>query len=435
VELSYTARNVLIGATMLGALGGTLGSFALLRRQSLVGDALAHAALPGVCLAFLLTGAKSPLPLFLGALAAGLAGALFILATVRWSRIKEDSAIGIVLSVFFGVGIVLLTYIQKLPGGNQSGLDKYLFGQAATLVAEDLRVMAVLGAVVVAAVAACYKEFKLISFDPGFAASLGLPVRRLEIAMTLLLVTVVVVGLQTVGVVLIVATLITPAAAARQWTDRLGSMVLLSASIGAASGVAGSLASASLPRLPTGPVIVVASSAALIVSLLFAPRRGLLWAQLRERAVAQRIRRENLLKDLYRLGEAAGGWQGFVSRPLLMGVRGQTAAQLADSARPLVRSGLLETDNDAFRLTPRGLLEAEQVVRKHRLWELYLTRRLELPSDHVHRDAEAMEHALSEAAVAELDEALGFPATDPHGRPIPPATGPDGRHVPRRRSA
>src|SRR5215207_4708421 len=115
-DLSYTARNVLIGATLLGALGGTLGSFALLRRQSLVGDALAHAALPGVCLAFLLTGAKSPLPLFLGALAAGLAGALFILATVRWSRIKEDAAIGIVLSVFFGVGIVLLTYIQKLPG-------------------------------------------------------------------------------------------------------------------------------------------------------------------------------------------------------------------------------------------------------------------------------------------------------------------------------
>ena len=435
MELTYTARNVLIGATLLGALGGTLGSFALLRRQSLVGDALAHAALPGVCLAFLLTGAKSPLPLFLGALAAGLAGALFILATVRWSRIKEDAAIGIVLSVFFGVGIVLLTYIQKLSGGNQSGLDKYLFGQAATLVVEDLQVMAVLGAVVLAAVAAFYKEFKLISFDPGFAASLGLPVRRLEIAMTLLLVTVVVVGLQTVGVVLIVATLITPAAAARQWTDRLGAMVLLSAGIGAASGVAGSLASASLPRLPTGPVIVVASSAALIVSLLFAPRRGLLWARLRERAVAQRIRRENLLKDLYRLGEAAGGWQGFVSRPLLMGVRGQTAARLADSARPLVRAGLLESEGDAVRLSPRGLLEAEQVVRKHRLWELFLTRRLELPSDHVHRDAEAMEHALSEAAVAELDEALGFPEADPHGRPIPPATGPDGRHLPRRRGA
>ncbi|HKV06537.1 MAG TPA: metal ABC transporter permease, partial [Thermoanaerobaculia bacterium] len=174
MELSHTAWNVLIGATLLGTLGGTLGSFALLRRQSLLGDALAHAALPGVCLAFLVTGSKSPLPLFLGALVAGLAGSLLILATVRWSRIKEDSAIGIVLSVFFGFGIVLLTYIQKLPTGNQSGLDKYLFGQAATLVKEDLQVMAVLGATVLATVILFYKEMKLLAFDPGFGASLGL---------------------------------------------------------------------------------------------------------------------------------------------------------------------------------------------------------------------------------------------------------------------
>ncbi|HET9226352.1 MAG TPA: iron chelate uptake ABC transporter family permease subunit, partial [Thermoanaerobaculia bacterium] len=224
MELSFTARNVLIGATLLGALAGTLGSFALLRRQSLLGDALAHAALPGVCIAYLITGTKSPLPLFAGALAAGLLGSLLILTTVRWSRIKEDSAIGIVLSVFFGFGIVLLTLIQKLPAGNQSGLDKYLFGQAATLVEDDLKVMAVLGAVVIAFVLAFYKEFKLLSFDPGFGSSLGLPMRRMEVLLTLLLVVVVVVGLQTVGVVLIVATLITPAAAARQWTDRLGTM-------------------------------------------------------------------------------------------------------------------------------------------------------------------------------------------------------------------
>jgi manganese/zinc/iron transport system permease protein len=419
-DLTFTARNVLLGSTMLGILGGTLGSFALLRRQSLLGDALAHAALPGVCLAFLITGAKSPLPLFLGALAAGLVGALLILATVRWSRIKEDSAIGIVLSVFFGLGIVLLTYIQKLPGGNQSGLDKYLFGQAATLVPDDLKVMALLGAAVLAAVALFYKELKLISFDPGFAASLGMPVRRLEIGLTLLLVTVVVVGLQTVGVVLIVATLITPAAAARQWTDRLGGMVLLSAGIGALAGVTGSLASASLPRLPTGPVIVLASSAALIVSLLFAPRRGLLQAMLRERAVAGRIRRENLLKDLYKLGEAAGDLGGARSVPDLLGLRGQTAAQLAANVRPLVRAGLVERSGDTLRLTAAGLGEAGEVVRKHRLWEVYLTRRLELASDHVHRDAEAMEHALSAAAVAEIEEALGYPTVDPHGRPIPP---------------
>lgn len=419
MELSHTAWNVLLGATMLGTLGGTLGSFALLRRQSLLGDALAHAALPGVCLAFLLTGSKSPLPLFLGALAAGLLGALLIVATVRWSRIKEDSAIGIVLSVFFGFGIVLLTYIQKLPTGNQSGLDKYLFGQAATLVKEDLQVMGILGAIVLAAVILFYKEMKLLSFDPGFGASLGLPMRRLEVLITLLLVVVVVVGLQTVGVVLIVATLITPAAAARQWTDRLGGMVLLSAGIGALAGVIGSLASASVPRLPTGPVIVLVSSGVLIVSLLFAPRRGLLRAFLRERQVAARIRRENLLKDLYLAGERQGGFSAFVSWPLLMGMRGQKSGELERSARPLLASGLAEREGDALRLTPEGLAEAANVVRKHRVWELYLTRRLELPSDHVHRDAEAMEHALSDEAVDRIEALLGYPELDPHGRPIP----------------
>ena len=420
MELTFTARNVLIGATLLGALGGTLGSFALLRRQSLLGDALAHAALPGVCLAYLVTGTKSPLPLFIGALFAGLAGSLLILATVRWSRIKEDSAIGIVLSVFFGIGIVLLTYIQKLPAGNQSGLDKYLFGQAATLVVEDLQVMAVLGAVVVAFVVAFYKEFKLLSFDPGFGASLGLPMRRLEVLLTLLLVVVVVVGLQTVGVVLIVATLITPAAAARQWTDRLGSMVLLSAGIGAAAGAVGSLASASVSKLPTGPVIVVVSSSVLIVSLLLAPQRGILWARLRERQVAERIRRENLLKDLYLLGERKADWSTPLTWPHLMGIRGQTGHELAKSARPLLAAGLVERAGDTLRLTPTGRAEAEQVVRKHRIWEVYLSRRLELPSDHVHRDAEAMEHTLSEAAVADLERAMGYPELDPHGSPIPP---------------
>ncbi|MEM8933808.1 MAG: iron chelate uptake ABC transporter family permease subunit, partial [Acidobacteriota bacterium] len=230
--LSFTAQNVLAGAILLGVVGGVMGCFAFLRRQSLLGDALAHAALPGVCLGFLLTGSKTPVPLFLGALASGLLGALVILAIVRFSRLKEDTAIGMVLSVFFGVGIVLLTYIQKLPFGNQSGLDKFLFGQAATLMPRDLQVMAWLGAIVLAAVVLFYKELKLLCFDPDYAASLGLPIRRLEVLLTTLLVTVVVVGLQTVGVILIVATLVMPAAAARQWTERLGVMLLLAAVFG-----------------------------------------------------------------------------------------------------------------------------------------------------------------------------------------------------------
>jgi manganese/zinc/iron transport system permease protein len=420
VDLSSTARNVLAGAALLGATGGVLGCFALLRRQSLLGDALAHAALPGVCLGYLLSGSKAPLPIFAGALVAGLVGSFAIVATVRWSRVKEDAAIGIVLSVFFGAGIVLLTYIQKLPAGNQSGLDKFLFGQAATLVAEDVQLMAVLSGLVLAAVAGFYKELKLLAFDRDYGATLGLPMRRIEGLLTLLLVTVVVVGLQTVGVVLIVATVVTPAAAARQWTERLGTMALVSGAIGAGSGAVGAVASAMVPRLPTGPVIVLIASAVLIVSLVAAPQRGMVWALARERRAARLIRRENLLKDLYRVGEADGSWEAFVPLPRLMGERGWTPRQLAAAARPLLASGLVERRHGAMRLAPAGLADAAAVVRRHRLWEVYLSRRLELASDHVHRDAEAMEHVLSPAVTARLADLLGHPETDPHGRPIPP---------------
>ncbi|MEL7058783.1 MAG: iron chelate uptake ABC transporter family permease subunit [Acidobacteriota bacterium] len=419
-ELTYTARNVLVGATMLGVVGGVIGCFAFLRRQSLLGDALAHAALPGVCLGFLLTGTKHPLPLFLGALAAGVVGALAILAIVRHSRLKEDTAIGMILSVFFGFGIVLLTHIQQLPLGNQSGLDKFLFGQAATLGPRDLQIMAVLGAIVLLLVGAYYKELKLLAFDREFGDSLGLPMRALEILLTLLLVTVVVVGLQTVGVILIVATLVTPAAAARQWTDRLGVMLALAAALGGGAGALGALVSASIPRLPTGPVIVLLASAALVASLLLAPHRGLLWALIADRRLVWRIRRENLLRDLYVLGERRGDWSWPVPWSELMGMRGQSGNELATVTRRLLGRGALETTASGARLTPSGLAEGRQIIRKHRLWELYLTRQLELASDHVHRDADAMEHTLSEEAVRALAERLGHPTEDPHGRPIPP---------------
>ena len=421
MDLSFTARNVLLGASLLGLTGGVLGCFALLRRQSLLGDALAHAALPGICVGYLLTHSKEPAPLFAGALVAGLIGSMTILLITQNSRIKQDTAIGMVLSVFFGVGIVLLTYIQKLPLGNQSGLDHFLFGQAATLLPRDIRVMAVMATVVVVVTALLFKELKLLCFDRDFADVIGLPSRRLEFLLTTLLVVVVVVGLQTVGVVLIVATLITPAAAARQWTERLGVMIVLAAVIGGGSGAAGAVLSASVSGLPTGPVIVLCASTVLIVSLLVAPSRGLVWAALEERSVARRIRRENLLKDLYSWGERNDErWAVAVPEAFVMGLRGQSGNQLTRTARRLRSRGLLASAAEGMRLTDRGLSAAESVVRKHRLWEVYLTRRLELPSDHVHRDAEMMEHALTDDDVTALEEVLGHPETDPHGRPIPP---------------
>lgn len=422
MEISLALRNAAAGAAILGVVGGAIGSFAVLRRQSLLGDALAHAALPGVCLAWLVTGTRTPLALLAGALVTCFLGALFIVAVTRWSRVKEDAAIGTALTVLFGVGIVLLTYIQRQPEGNKSGLDRFLFGQAATLTTEDVRTMAVLSLAVLAVLALLFKEFKLLAFDPAFGESLGFPVLRLDVLLMTLLVAVVVVGLQTVGVVLVVATLITPAGAARQWTDRLGAMLVIAAGIGAFTGAAGAAASAVVPRLPTGPAIVVLSSAVLAVSLLVAPRRGLVWEWMAERRAAARIRLENLLKDVYRIGEDRGAPGAPVPLPLLMGLRGQSAAVLRGALDAAARNGWIARESEGLALTPEGVRRAAAVVRKHRLWEVYLTRRLELPADHVHRDAEAMEHVLGDAEVDALEARLGYPTVDPHGRGIPAAS-------------
>jgi len=420
LEWTTTLRNVLLGATLLGGVGGLVGSFALLRRQSLLGDALAHAALPGVAVAYLLTGSKHPLPILLGATVAGVLGALLMLAVVRGSRIKQDSAMGIVLSVFFGAGIVLLTVIQRMPGGNKAGLDHFLFGQAATMLPRDVVVMAVLAAVVLLVVLLLYKEFKLLSFDPEFGASLGLPMLGLEITLTVLLVVVVVSGLQMVGVILMVAALVVPAAAARQWTERLGAMLVIAALIGAGSGATGAVVSAAVPRMPTGPTIVIISSGLMLLSLLLAPRRGIVWRGLRARQLTGRIRRDHLLKDLYALGERAGDLSRPASAAALMGVRDTGGRSLASVLRALRQRGWIQPTGDGVRLTTEGRSEAAQVVRKHRLWELYLSRRLDLPEDHVHRPAEDMEHALTDEAVESLAALLGYPTEDPHGQPIPP---------------
>jgi manganese/zinc/iron transport system permease protein len=279
----YTLRNIALGSAILGIVGGILGSFALLRKQALLGDALSHAALPGICLAYMLTGTKTPLILLLGAGIAGWIGTLLILQIVRETRISEDTALGIVLTVFFGFGIMLLTFIQHSGHASQSGLDKYLFGQAATLVQQQVLTMAVLGGVALVIVALLFKEFKLITFDPAFAATLGYPVNRLGVLLTLLIVVAVLIGLQTVGVVLMAAMLIAPAAAARQWTERLSTMLGLAALFGAVSGVSGALISISDTQLPTGPMVILSATAIVIVSLLFGRTRGIVWEQLRNR--------------------------------------------------------------------------------------------------------------------------------------------------------
>ena len=296
----YTLRTVALGAAVLGLTSGALGSFAVLRRQSLLGDALSHAALPGVILAFMISGGlKGQVVLMLGAAGAGLVAILLLMGIVRYTRIKEDSALGVILSVFFGFGLLLLSHLQHNPDARQAGLTTFLFGQAATLLQRDVIVMASFGGVALLLLCLFWKEFKLLSFDPDFGASLGFPMQLLEILLTGLLVVAVVIGLQAVGVVLMSAMVVAPAAAARQWTDRLGVMVLLAALFGALAGVSGAMISSLGRGLSTGPVIVLCASAIVLISLLLAPNRGLLWNWLRQRRNRNRLRTQQVLDNLY----------------------------------------------------------------------------------------------------------------------------------------
>lgn len=290
--LDPNVQWILLGCMLLGLGSGVIGSFAYLRKQSLMGDALSHAALPGVCIAFMLSGSKSIFLFLIGAAAAGLAATFGIGFITRHTRLKQDAALAIVLSLFFGIGIVLLTQIQHSGNGNQSGLDKFLFGQAATMVRADVIAMAVISIVLAGLCALLFKEFKLLSFDPGFARGIGYPIAFLEQLLMFLIVIAVVVGVQAVGVVLMAALLITPAVSARYWTDKLGFMVALSGAFGAFSGLVGTFVSASGNNLPTGPLTVLAATAVFVLSLVAAPRRGLVSRWLVRVAARNRVNRE-----------------------------------------------------------------------------------------------------------------------------------------------
>lgn len=301
---SGIVQIVLIGAAMLGAISGMLGAFAVLRRQSLLGDALSHAALPGVCLGFLIAGGRDLSSVLLGAFATGALAALVMMLIVRRTTLKTDAALGIVLSVFFAVGIVLLTVIQTRGGAGSLGLMTFLFGQAAAILRSDLWIMGGIGMLALVLVLAFWKEFKLVSFDADFARAQGFPVTLLEAGLTVMVALAIVVGLQLVGVVLMVALLIAPAVAARQWTNALGPMVFLSAAIGAAAGAGGALISATTRGLATGPVVVLIATAAVMVSLLVAPGRGFIWQALAARRARARIGDGRVLETLQGLAAA-----------------------------------------------------------------------------------------------------------------------------------
>ena len=274
---SYTTQMVLLGTALLGLASGIAGTFAVLRKESLIGDGLSHAALPGVVIAFLLTGIKDIEVLIAGAALSSIAAAWLITITVENSKIKFDGALATILSAFFGLGMVLLTYVQSLNNAGQAGLSKFIFGQAATILARDVYITSAAALIIIVLTALFWKELKLISFDVEYAKTLQIPVTFTLILYRALLIMTIIIGIQSVGAILISSLLIAPAVGARQWTNKLGTMCILAGLFGMISAIGGTIWSTTVQKLPTGPAIIVILSIIVLLSLIFAPNRGILW--------------------------------------------------------------------------------------------------------------------------------------------------------------
>lgn len=286
IEFDHTLRMVLLGSTIIGAVGGVVGSYAVLRRQTLVGDVVSHATILGVVLAFLAsfaitgTGSKSLYWLVPGALIAGLGAALLAKFLTEQTHVRPDSGLGVMLAIFFATGIAVLRWVQKAPQiPGKRGLENYLFGMAATMTQDDVILISVLAMVIFLVIALCWKELKLLTFDPVFAQSLGFRLQILEFTFLALLIVGIVIGIQCIGVILMVAMLVLPVTAAIHWTQRLGPLVITSGLLGGFNGMLGCLISASMKGLPTGPIVILVGIATLLLSILLGTQQGL-WVSL-----------------------------------------------------------------------------------------------------------------------------------------------------------
>lgn len=347
----YTFQNVVIGASLLGLISGPLGCFAVLRRQSLLGDAISHAALPGVCLSFIITGSRDMGSVIIGSLATGSLAALTMLLLTRKSRLKTDAALGICLSIFFAIGIVLLTYIQGTNNASQGGLEAFLFGQAAATLRSDLWVMGSITLVTLTLLAIFWKQAKLVTFDGQYARSLGMPVNAIEAALTAMVALAVVVGLQMVGVILMAAMIVAPAAAARQWSRHLGGMLVIAAGIGIVSGVSGATISTLSRGLATGPLVILTATVIVIISLALAPGRGLLWGFIKHYRQKEALQKQQLLYTLYKHPSTSRHYRATFGARMVLS--------------KLKRQGYLIRSSDGgagWALTSRGEKAAKQVV-------------------------------------------------------------------------
>jgi len=398
---------VLAGSMLLGAAAGAVGVFGLLRKNSLVGETVAHSMLPGIGMAFLLSGLKNSWILLLGSVVSAALSLVFVRWVRRFSGPRPDAALAIALSGFYGVGIVLLTFIQNRGTGDFSGLDHVLFGRAAAMLQEDVWVFGGLALVVLVMALLGHRSMGLVAFNPDFARSIGWPVRFYEGAMAGLGILAIAAGIRAVGIVLMAALLVIPAATARYWTHRLGVTLVLSALFGALGGAMGTVLSSASSSMPTGPLTVLSLCALALLGIVFAPERGLLSKVLRKHRKRLQSERENFVKGVVQCLEERPGTQT-VSGSVLRSRMGLSAREYYRNVRRTVAAGWILPVVGGLRPTESGWTEGRRINRLHRLWEVYLNRKAGVPIDRVHESAEVIEHLLTPELERDILAELGL---------------------------
>lgn len=414
----YNTRVVVVSVAMLGIAAGLVGSFTLLRKRALIGDALAHASLPGIAVAFLLSAAwggngKSLPMLLVGATLGGLCGVGTILLVQSATRLKQDAVLGIVLSVFFGAGAALLGIVQQMKTGSAAGLETFIYGKTASIQQSDANLILGVAVLSLGISVLLFKELKLLCFDQDFADAQGLSSIALDVVLMTLVVAVTMVGLQAVGLILVVALLVIPPAAARFWTDSLFRLAAVSAAFGLLGGVLGAVTSALLPKLPSGAMIVLVCAFIFVVSMALGPARGVIPRELRRRKLNHNIDRQHLLRGLFELLEHGQNLE-LAGAPAIKPVRFEQLLRLRSWSpqrlrRTIARAAAnhwVRSSHDEIRLTSVGYAEAARLTRQHRLWELYLIRYADVAPARVDRDADAIEHVLEPEIVDELEALL-----------------------------
>lgn len=414
----YNTRVVLLGSVLLGIAGGVVGTLMLLRRRALIGDVASHAALPGVGLAFLIMERFSPgqgrwFPgLMAGAASTAALGLLCSQMLRRIRRIHEDAALALTLGLFFGTGVILLTMIQGLPTGQSAGLSEFVFGRAAALLASDVFWITGATLVILAVCALMAKEFAVLCFDESYAAASGWPVQGLDSLLTVLVIGMAVLGMQSVGLLLVVALLVLPAAAAKFWTYRLFRMQMIAGLLGGLSAGLGVLLSAAIPRIAAGAVIVLCAAGIFFFSLLFGARHGLVWAGMETLRTRRRIGRDDLLRACFEIIEPHLSATGTIEvlsdipirREQLSAYRTWSSVRLSQLIQQALQNNDLRYDSQGdYRLTSQGRREAVRAVRRHRLWELYLLRNTSTTPRSVDQSADAIEHLLRADVLEELE--------------------------------